>query len=90
MFSKQAFVLFFRVAFEVGHRMNYEDLHACRWARRFEQHFGTSLDVCGLLRARDFQNAWIHPLKDTVDIECSWFSPQLNNMSAFGCIWQHT
>ncbi|CAJ1357722.1 unnamed protein product [Effrenium voratum] len=22
------------------------------------------LDVCGLLRARDFQNAWIHPLKE--------------------------
>ena len=44
--------------------MNYEDLHACRWARRFEQHFESRLDVCGLLRARDFQNAWIHPLKD--------------------------
>ena len=52
--------------FQVGHRMNYEDLHACRWARHFEQHIGTSLDVCGLLRARDFQNAWIHPLKDQV------------------------
>ena len=51
---------------QVGHRMNYEDLHACRWARHFEQHIGTSLDVCGLLRARDFQNAWIHPLKDQV------------------------
>ncbi|CAE7410742.1 unnamed protein product [Symbiodinium sp. CCMP2592] len=49
---------------EVGHRMNYEDLHACRWARRFEEaHHG--LDVCGLLRARDFQNAWIHPVKDS-------------------------
>ena len=46
--------------------MNYEDLHACRWARHFEQHIGSSLDACGLLRARDFQNAWIHPLKDQV------------------------
>lgn len=47
---------------EPGHRMNYEDMHACRWARRFEEHVGV-LESCGLLRSRDFQNAWIHPLK---------------------------
>ena len=47
---------------EVGRRMDYEDMHACRWARRFEANVGL-LDSCGLLRARDFQNAWIHPLK---------------------------